>query len=113
MDLIIDTKGSGTGHVVSLWDGLFNPDNYQNGSVCFTHDDKLIELLEAAKKDSSTENLKAFNDYISENAIAKGLYASSKIFVTQSGITDIPMGVLLPLYGPCNFASEYQSVVGN
>ena len=112
-DLIIDTKGSGTGHVVSLWDGLFNPDNYQNGSVCFTHDDKLIELLEAAKKDSSTENLKAFNDYISENAIAKGLYASSKIFVTQSGITDIPMGVLLPLYGPCNFASDYQSVVGN
>ncbi|MDE7046799.1 MAG: ABC transporter substrate-binding protein [Lachnospiraceae bacterium] len=112
-DLIIDVKGSGTGHVVSLWNGLFDPSNYQNGSVCFTHDDKLIELLEAAKTDSSTENLKAFNDYISENAIAKGLYSSGQIYVTQSGITDIPMGTLLPLYGSCNFTSDYQSVVRN
>lgn len=112
-DLIIDVKGSGTGHVASLWDGLFNPDNYQNGSVCFTHDDKLVELLNAAKDDSSEENLKAFNDYVSENAIAKGLYSSGQIYVTQSGITDIPMGVLLPLYGSCNFTSDYQSVVGN
>ncbi len=112
-DLIIDVKGSGTGHVTSLWDGLFNPENYTNGSVCFTHDDKLVELLEAAKVDASAENLKAFNDYISENAIAKGLYSSGQIYVTQSGITDIPMGVLLPLYGACNFTEDYQSVVGN
>ena len=68
-DLIIDSKGSGTGHVVGLWDGLFNPENYTNGSVCFTHDDHLVELLNAAKADASTENMKAFNDYIIDNAI--------------------------------------------
>ncbi len=112
-DLIIDSKGSGTGHVVGLWDGLFNPENYTNGSVCFTHDDHLVELLNAAKADASTENMKAFNDYIIDNAIAKALYSSSKIIVTQNGVTEIPMGSMLPLYGPCNLTGDYVSVVGN
>lgn len=113
-DLIIDSKGSGTGHVVGLWDGLFNPENYTNGSVCFTHDDHLVDLLNAAKADASTENLKAFNDYIRDNAIAKGLYSFSKIIVAQDGVTDLPMAnPTLPLYGPCTITDDYVSVVGN
>lgn len=111
-DLIIDSKGSGTGHVVGLWDGLFNPENYTNGSVCFTHDDQLLELLNAAKTDTNTENMKAFNDYIRDNAIAKALYSSSKIIVAQDGVTEVPMGSMLPLYGPCNITDDYVSVVG-
>ena len=112
-DLIIDVKGSGTGHVVGMWDTLFNPENYTNGSVCFTHDDKLVELLNVVKEDASDENLKVFNDYITENAIAKGLFSSVFSYVTQSGITDLPQGPLLPVYGACNFTDDYQSVVGN
>lgn len=112
-DLIIDVKGSGTGHVVGMWDVLFNPENYTNGSVCFTHDDKLVELLTVVKEDASDENLKAFNDYITENAIAKGLFSSVFSYVTQGDITDLPQGPLLPVYGACNFTDDYQSVVGN
>lgn len=113
-DLIIDSKGSGTGHVVGLWDGLFNPENYTNGSVCFTHDDHLVELLNAAKADASAENMKAFNDYIRDNAIGKGLYSFSKIVVAQDGVTELPMAnPTLPLYGPCTITDDYVSVVGN
>ena len=106
--------GSGTGHVVGLWDGLFNPENYTNGSVCFTHDDHLVELLNAAKADASAENMKAFNDYIRDNAIGKGLYSFSKIVVAQDGVTELPMAnPTLPLYGPCTITDDYVSVVGN
>ena len=111
-DLMLDMRGSGTGHVTGLWDGMFNPANYTNGSMCFTHDDKLVELLETSKQDPSQENLQAFNDYVSDNAICKALFVKSTIYLEQGGITDLPIGFLQPIYGASSFSEDYQSAAG-
>ena len=101
-DIIFDYKGSGD-HIVSGWDNLFNPVSYSNGSVCFTHDDHLVELLEAAVRNTNDDTVNAFNDYINEQAICKYTYTGASIQITQNGV----LKPYLSNSGFCGQASTY------
>lgn len=109
-DVILATKGS-TGHITSVWDNVFNPSGYSNGGACFTHDDKLVELLNAAYEGGGEEELDAFHDYLIEIACGKGTYARLKFTVAQSGILELATNAS---FNPCVnayvFADDYKSV---
>lgn len=109
-DIMIDARSSSTSHVVGMWDSMFNPESYTNGSMCFTHDDELVALLNAAKSDPSTENLKAFNAYVTDNAICKMLYGYSNLYATQAGIEYIPFCQNEPVYGSSTIADDYEGI---
>ena len=79
-------------HVVTGWDNLFNPVGYTNGSVCFTHDDKLVELLNAAVNDATEENINAFDEYMTDQAICKAIFVAKSITVAQDGILEQTRG---------------------
>lgn len=111
-DIIMDLKGGQTGHVIGCWDYCFNPEGYTNGSVCFTHDDTLTQLLNDANNIADEASMIAFHDYLVDNAICKGLYSSMAATVAQDGILEIPMGSMGSVYAPnaLVFASDYVSV---
>lgn len=111
-DIIIDLKGGQTGHVIGCWDYCFNPEGYSNGSVCFTHDETLTRLLNDANNIADRESMVAFHNYLVDNAICKGLYASMSATVAQDGILEIPMGSMGSIYAPnaLVFSTDYVSV---
>ena len=110
-DIIFDYKGSGD-HIVTGWDNLFNPVGYSNGSVCFTKDDHLVELLKNAVEDSSDENINAFNDYLIDQAICKYTYTAMSISVAQDGILEQFMGNNAFSGMGSTYSTEYKSAVG-
>ncbi len=111
-DMIVDSKGC-SGSVTSTWSDVFNTNNYENGSACFTHDDKLQELLEAASDTAtySTESLNAFHNYLKEQAYGIAMFFNYSYYVGQDGITDMfqdGMGNLTN--GTVGVADDYVSV---
>lgn len=87
-DICIDQKGSTLNYLASGWNGLFNPAYYSNGSVCFTHDDKLEELVNVAA-DATThtdETVSAVHEYLKENAYCAGLFYQFEYYVGQKGL---------------------------
>ena len=111
-DLNYELKLSGE-NIVTGWDNLFNPAAYTNGSVCFTHDDKLVELLDAAVKDAtSKDNINAFNDYLKDQAICKAFFESKSIVVAQDGILEMAKGVNGFLPEGSVYAADYTSAPG-
>ena len=108
-DICLDSKGTG-GHIAQAWDEMFNPAGYQNGSVCFTHDDVLVQKLEAATTgDQAAVN--AFHDYLVEIACCKGLVYTMKFTVGQDGILQLtPSACFNPRINAYVFADDYKSV---
>ncbi|MCD7762059.1 MAG: ABC transporter substrate-binding protein [Lachnospiraceae bacterium] len=77
-DLILSLTGS-EDYIVNSWAHLFDPENYSNGmSINFIDDQEMFDLLNLCKTyDGHTEeNLNAFHEYITGNAVAMGLYNS-------------------------------------
>lgn len=111
-DLIYDLKGGQTGHIIGCWDYCFNPDGYANGSVCFTHDDTLTQLLMDANNKADEASMVAFHNYLVDNAICKSLFSSMSATVAQDGILEIPMGSMGSTLAPnaLVFAADYVSV---
>lgn len=108
-DMILDNKGA-TGNIVTCWDNNFNPSSYENGSVCFTHDDKLTELLEAATTSGTEEDINAFHEYLKSLACAKGLFTANNLMVGQNGILELETNSnMMPRVNAFTFASDYQS----
>ncbi len=110
-DMIFDVKLAGD-NAVTGWDNLYNPVGYSNGSVCFTHDDKLVELLQTAVKDASDENVEAFNAYLTDNAIQKGLFEGMTMCVAQDGILE--MNISNATFNPqgSTYAADFVSAPG-
>lgn len=108
-DICLDSKGTG-GHIAQAWDEMFNPAGYQNGSVCFTHDDVLVQKLDAATTgDQAAVN--AFHDYLVEIACCKGLVYTMKFTVGQDGILQLtPSACFNPRINAYVFADDYKSV---
>lgn len=108
-DIIFDNKGA-TGNIVTCWDNNFNPAGFANGSVCFTHDDQLTELLTAATTTGSEEDINAFHEYLKDLACAKGLFTSKNLMVGQNGILNLDVNAnMMPRVNSFTFASDYQS----
>lgn len=108
-DMILDNKGA-TGNIVTCWDNNFNPNGYENGSVCFTHDDTLVELLTAATTTGSDEDVQAFHEYLKDLACAKGLFTSYNLMAGQDGIIDLAVNAnMMPRVNAFTFAEDYQS----
>lgn len=110
-DIMIDSKGTG-GHVAQIWDEMFNPAGYQNGSVCFNHDDVLVEKLAAATTGDQA-SVNAFHDYLMEIACCKGVIYTMKFTVAQDGILELtPSSCFNPRINAYVFSEDYQSVAG-
>lgn len=110
-DLIIDVKRTSSGHIAGMFNNCFNPASYNNGSVCFTHDDKLVELLNLAMTDPTDENMYNFGAYLRDNAICYGLYTADTIVVAQDGILDMSwMNSTMTIPGASTFSVDYKSV---
>lgn len=108
-DMILDNKGS-TGNIVTCWDNNFNPAGYENGSVCFTHDDTLTELLNAATTTGEEDDIEAFHEYLKGLVCAKGLFTSNNLMVGQNGILDLDVNAnMMPRVNSFTFAADYQS----
>lgn len=109
-DIIYDSKGA-SGPITSGWDNLFNPAGYSNGSVCFTHDDKLVELVQKAFQSGDAADIEEANTYINELALGKGISMSLKFTVGQSGILELtPTSCFNPCVNAYVFAADYKSV---
>ena len=87
-DIIVDSKG-GYDSIQADWENCFNTNNFQNGSACFTHDDKLQSLLEAAMNvdTASADTIEAFHDYLTDMAYGAGMMQNRTYYIGQSGIT--------------------------
>ena len=109
-DMILDNKGA-TGHIASCWDNNFNPAGFANGSVCFNHDDQLVELLTKVTTSGSDEDVAVFHEYLKEIACAKGLFTTYNLMVSQDGILGLDVNAnMMPRVNGFTFASDYQSV---
>ena len=110
-DMAIQFKSAGTGHITGCWDICFNPNSFTDGtSVCFNRDEKLVELLLAAEKDPTPENLNAFHYYLKDQAYCKGLYSTRSASVSTNKILEIATDALSnPLSNAMVFAADYES----
>ncbi len=90
-DVIVDSKAT-SDYVTSVWENVFDSRAFQNGSACFTHDDKLQALLETAANTETTSEaaLQEFHDYLKEQAYGVGMFWNYSYYVAQDGITEIP-----------------------
>ncbi|MGI5888949.1 MAG: ABC transporter substrate-binding protein [Oscillospiraceae bacterium] len=107
-DIMIDVKGAPSGHIVSMWNYAFDPSGYTNGSVCFTHDDQLVALLDEAMSKTDDASIDAFHSYLRDNAICRGLYTTKSVYVAQDGILEMGWfngSTLVP--GDCTFSTTY------
>lgn len=109
-DIMLDNKGA-AGYIITGWDMMFNPDGYKNGSCCFTHDDKLTELLKKATTTGTVDNIQNFHEYLQEIACVKGLYTINNLMVGQDGILNLEInGNMMPRVNAFVFAEDYKSV---
>ena len=90
-DIIVDSKAT-SDFATAVWENCFDTKAFENGSACFTHDEKLQELLETAASSAthSDETLDAFHSYLKEMAYGAGLFEYQTFYVFQSGVTEVP-----------------------
>lgn len=109
-DMMLDNKGS-TGHIATCWDNNFNPAGFANGSVNFTKDDHLVELLTTVTTSGADEDVITFHEYLKELAGVKGLFSINSLTISQDGITKIALnGNMQPRVNAFEFADDYKSV---
>ncbi len=111
-DIIVDSKAT-TDYVTTVWQNVFDTNSFENGSACFTHDDKLQELLETAAYTDTTspEALDDFHDYLKDQAYAVGMFWNYIYYVGQEDIVNIyqdGFGNVTP--GTVEVSADYQSV---
>ncbi len=87
-DMIVDSKAT-TDFVTSVWQNVFDTNSFANGSACFTHDDQLQALLEAAAdaEKSTDDDLRAFHNYLRDQAYAVGMFWNYFYYVAREGLT--------------------------
>lgn len=112
-EIIVDSKST-TDYVTTVWQNIFDTNSFENGSACFTHDDKLQELLDTAANTETTspEALDNFHNYLKEQAYGAGMFWNYVYYVGQDGITNIiqdGFGNVTP--STVDVADDYQSVV--
>lgn len=112
-DIIVDSKST-SDYVTSVWQNVFDTNAFQNGSACFTHDEKLQTLLETASDVSTTskEALDEFHDYLKDQAYGVGMFWNYAYYVGQDGITKIEQdgfGNVTP--NTVEISADYKSVV--
>lgn len=110
-DLLFDFKSAGTGHITGCWDTCFNPDGFTDGtSICFNYDEELVNLLRAAEKDPTPENLNAFHYYLKDQAYCKGIYSTRSANVCTDKILEVAVDALTnPQPNAMVFAADYES----
>lgn len=110
-DIIYDVKESSTGHIASLYDYCFNPNNYELGSVCCVKDDDLVALIEQLNNTGDSADADKVHKYLIDNAMGKGLFTGAFIYVAQDGITKLPMNGTAMCYNVngIEFSEDYQS----
>lgn len=114
-DLMIDVKGSKTGHIAANYSFNFAAENYSEGQggVNFCTDQNVYDLLSALMADASDENILAFEQYLRDEAIVYGLYTSTSPIIAQSGISEIGMVASTTLVpAGCIYSDDYKSVTG-
>jgi ABC-type transport system substrate-binding protein len=112
-DIIVDSKG-GYDNIIADWQNCFNSESFTNGSACFTHDDKLQELLDTAAdlETTSEEAIDEFHYYLKDMAYGVGFMQNYTYYVGQDGIIEAPQdnyGNVTP--NLLKVADDYQSVV--
>lgn len=87
-DMIVDSKAT-TDFVTTVWQNVFDTNSFANGSACFTHDDQLQALLEAAAdaEKSTDDDLRAFHNYLRDQAYAVGMFWNYFYYVAREGLT--------------------------
>ena len=87
-DMIVDSKAT-TDFVTTVWQNVFDSNSFANGSACFTHDDQLQALLEAAAdaEKSTDDDLRAFHNYLRDQAYAVGMFWNYSYYVAREGLT--------------------------
>ena len=87
-DMIVDSKAT-TDFVTTVWQNVFDTNSFANGSACFTHDDQLHALLEAAAdaEKSTDDDLRAFHNYLRDQAYAVGMFWNYSYYVAREGLT--------------------------
>lgn len=87
-DMIVDSKVT-TDFVTTVWQNVFDTNSFANGSACFTHDDQLQALLEAAAdaEKSTDDDLRAFHNYLRDQAYAVGMFWNYSYYVAREGLT--------------------------
>lgn len=87
-DMIVDSKAT-TDFVTTVWQNVFDTNSFANGSACFTHDDQLQALLEAAADAEKTtdDDLRAFHNYLRDQAYAVGMFWNYSYYVAREGLT--------------------------
>lgn len=87
-DMIVDSKAT-TDFVTTVWQNVFDTNSFANGSACFTHDDQLQALLEAAAdaEKSTDDDLRAFHNYLRDQAYAIGMFWNYSYYVAREGLT--------------------------
>ena len=87
-DMIVDSKAT-TDFVTTVWQNVFDTNSLANGSACFTHDDQLQALLEAAAdaEKSTDDDLRAFHNYLRDQAYAVGMFWNYSYYVAREGLT--------------------------
>lgn len=87
-DMIVDSKAT-TDFVTTVWQNVFDTNSFANGSACFTHDDQLQALLEAAAdaEKSTDDDLRAFHNYLRDQAYAVGMFWNYSYYVAREGLT--------------------------
>lgn len=109
-DLMMDLKGSATGHIANLYSYNFDAANYAEGQdgVNFWNDQGVYDLIDKVNDDPSDANIQEFEQYLRDNAAIMGLYGNSVINVAQDGVTEFGYnGMLEP--AACVYADDYVS----
>lgn len=69
-----------------------------------------MELLRAAEKDPTPENMNAFHYYLKDQAYCKGLYSTRSASVSTDKILEIAVDHLTnPMPNAMVFAADYES----
>lgn len=85
-DIIVDSKG--VDFVTAGWENVFDSRAFENGSACFTHDDKLQELLMAAADiNAGQDAVDEFHYYLKDQAYGIGMFWNYTYYVAHDGIT--------------------------
>ena len=111
-DIIVDSKAT-SDFATAVWENCFDAKAFENGSACFTHDEKLQELLEAAASSAthSEETMDAFHQYLKEMAYGIGMFEYQTFYVFQSGVTEVPQdGFGNISVSALGIADDYQSL---